>query len=354
MQPFYSEKYFNPSANYSAATEVKRSLDDARSKTAHWLGARPSEIIFTAGGSEANNLAIHGIMRQNPKANVVVGSIEHASVLQAARKYDYREVLVKSDGRIDLEDLSKKIDKDTALVSIMYANSEIGTIEPIREISNLIAEKRREPGRKLPLFLHTDACQAANYLDLHVARLGVDMMTLNGGKIYGPKQTGALYIKAGTELQPIIDGGGQERGLRSGTENVAGAIGFAEALEIAQAARHEEVARLQALQQEFINQASVKLKSSINGSVKWRLPNNVHLTFSGHDNERLLVRLDQAGIQAAAGSACSASSETPSHVLRAIGLSDSDARASLRFTMGRNTTKSDINKTINTLRPLLS
>ena len=243
MQPFFSQNFYNPSANYSAANEVRKSLESARSKVAHWLGARSSEIIFTAGGSEANNLAIHGVMRQFPKANIVVSAIEHESVLVAAEYYDIRLVSVQPDGRLDLEDLAKKIDKNTVLVSIMHANPEIGTVQPLRDISKIVAEARRSSSRKLPILFHTDACQAANYLDLHVARLGVDLMTINGGKIYGPKQSGALYVKAGVELLPLIDGGGQERGLRSGTENVAGAIGLAEALDIVQSTRHDEVAR---------------------------------------------------------------------------------------------------------------
>lgn len=354
MQPYFSENFYNPSANYTEAVEVRRSLDEARSKVAHWLGARPSEIIFTAGGSEANNIAVHGVMRQFPNANIVVSSIEHDSVLVAAEHYNCRQVAVQPDGRIDLQDLVEKIDENTVLVSVAYANSEIGTVQSVRQIAKLIAEKRRQKDRKFPLYFHTDACQAANYLDLHVARLGVDLMTINGGKIYGPKQSGVLYVKAGVQLQPLIDGGGQERGLRSGTENVAGAVGLATALDIVQGDRHEEAARLQALQKDFFKQAALDLpNTSVNGSQKWRLPNNVHLTFTGHDNERLLIQLDQAGILAAAGSACSASDETPSHVLKAIGLSDAESRASLRFTMGRSTTAAMIKKTIHTLRPLL-
>lgn len=355
MQPYFSESFYNPSANYSAANEVRRALEDARAKIAHWLGARSSELIFTAGGSEANNLAVHGIMRQFPEANIVVSSIEHDSVLEAAKRYDCRQVAVQSDGRIDLEDLVRKIDDSTVLVSIAYANSEIGTVQSIRQIAKIIAQKRQQNGRKLPLYFHSDACQAANYLDLHVSRLGVDLMTLNGGKIYGPKQSGALYVKAGIKLQPLVDGGGQERGFRAGTENVAGAIGLAAALDIAQSDRHEEAARLQALQKDFVQKVLSGIPGvTVNGSLKWRLRNNIHLTFAGQDNERLLIQLDQAGIQAAAGSACSASDETPSHVLMAIGLDNAQSRASLRFTMGRPTTTAMIDKTIHTLSSLLN
>lgn len=351
MRPYFAEEFYNPSATYGAAREVQKALATARTGVAHWLGARPAEIIFTAGGTEANNLAIHGVMRQFPEGNIVVSAIEHESVLEPASAYDCRRVAVQPDGRLDLDDLRRKIDAKTVLVSIMYANNEIGTVQSIREIARLVNETRRRRGAKaLPLYFHTDACQSANYLDLHVARLGVDLLSLNGGKIYGPKQSGALYVKAGAKLLPLVQGGGQERGLRSGTENVAGAIGFAAALELAQKTRHDETARLQKLQKQLMDQVQKTIPDIvINGSRKYRLPNNIHVTIPGQDNERLLIRLDEAGILAAAGSACSASRETPSHVLRAIGLSDAAARASLRLTMGRGTTQAMIERCLQVL-----
>lgn len=341
MRPYWQEKFFNPSATYSAALEVKKALSEARAVVAHWFGARSSEIIFTAGGTEANNLAVHGVMQQFPEANLVVSAIEHESVLVPARRYNCREAAVGADGRLDLDDLRRKVDDKTVLISVMYANNEIGTVQPIREIAKLVSEIRRQRGTEgLPLYLHTDACQAANYLDLHVARLGVDLMSVNGGKIYGPKQSGALYVKASARLQPLIDGGGQERGLRSGTENVPAIIGLAAALDKAQSTRHQEAKRLYDIQQYFFKLLEKSLPAAkINGSLKHRLPNNIHLTIPGQDNERLIIQLDEAGIMAAAGSACSASNEEPSHVLRAIGLSDAKARASLRLTMGRGTTE---------------
>ncbi len=355
MLPYFSDEFYNPSATYLPAVKVRKALEDARAEIAHWLGARPAEVLFTAGGTEANNLAIRGIMEQFPKGNVVVSAIDHESVLGPARRYDCREVTVKTDGRLDLDDLAKKIDGRTALVSIGYANNEIGTVQPLREISRIVAGKRagREPSA--PLFFHTDACQAANYLDLHAARLGVDLMTLNGGKIYGPKQSGALYVKAGVELKPFIMGGGQESGLRSGTENVPAAIGFGEALKLAQSMRRAETARLHELQKRFMENLQETLPDAIvNGSLKYRLPNNIHLTIPGQDNERLLLRLEQKGILAAAGSACSASDEEPSHVLKALGINDAGARASLRFTMGRGTDETMVETTVRTLYELLS
>ena len=354
MQPYYDTQFYNPSATYLAAREVRHQLAAARAQVAHWLGSHPSEVIFTAGGTEANNLAIHGVMRQFPEGNIVISSVEHESVLAPANRYDCREVKVHKDGRIDLDDLERKIDSHTVLVSIMYANNEIGTIQPIREVAKIIKEVREQRKKDdPPLYLHSDACQAANYLDLHATRLGVDMLTLNGGKIYGPKQTGALYVKAGIVLRPLIDGGGQEQGLRSGTENVAGIVGFATALQHAQTDRHTEAERLKTLQQQFFTKlAEAVPKVVINGSLKYRLPNNLHFTIPGSDNERLLFELDEAGIQAAAGSACSASDETPSHVLKSLGLSDSEARSSLRLTMGRGTTSAHMERTIHTLQNL--
>lgn len=358
MKPYFRQLFYNPSATYLSSRSVKQALDAAREGVAHWLGARPSEIVFTAGGTEANNLAIHGIMRQFEDANIVVSSIEHESVLAPAEDYDCRRAKVSADGRLELDSLAANIDAKTVLVSVMYANNEVGSIQPLREVAALVAQIRRQrqqDGNKLPLYLHSDACQAANYLGLHASRLGVDLMTINGGKVYGPKQSGALYVRAGIELRPLIEGGGQERGIRSGTENIAGCVGFSKALELAQASRHEEADRLQSLQSEFFKLIANALPQAIiNGSIKKRLPNNVHLIFPGTDNERLLIQLDEAGIMGAAGSACSASKEEPSHVLRAMGKTKEEARGSLRLTFGRDTTKSDIEVTVKTLARLLS
>ncbi len=357
MQPYAQSLFYNPSATYSAAQQTHKALDAARVEVAHWLGARPSEIVFTAGGTEANNLAVHGIMRRYPDANVVVSAIEHEAVLAPAHRYDCRLVAVSAQGIIELASLQAQIDDQTVLVSVMYVNNEIGTIQPLRQIAEMLRQIRKQrlaDNNHLPLYFHSDACQAGNYLDLHVSRLGLDMLTLNGGKIYGPKQSGVLFVKGGITLTPLIDGGGQERGLRSGTENVAQAVGLATALTLVQTKRHDETKRLQDLQRSFVRQLSDQIPLSIvNGTLKYRLPNNIHLTMPGYDNERLLIQLDEAGIMAAAGSACSASSDQPSHVLRAIGLSDADAQSSLRFTMGQSTSAADITKTVETIARFL-
>jgi cysteine desulfurase len=262
-----------------------------------------------------------------------------------------RVVLIEK--RVFLLPLDQLIDDNTVLLSIMYANNELGTIQPIRKIAEIVQNhrsRRAQNQSSLPLYLHTDACQATPYLDLHVSRLGVDMMTINASKMYGPKQVSALYVKTGTRLSPLIFGGGQERGLRSGTENVPGIIGLAAALDVVQGRRHDESRRLAELQRLIYALIEQKVPTAvINGSTKHRLPNNVHLTISGQDNERLMMLLDEAGVQVAVGSACSASSDQPSHVLAAIGLSDEAARASLRLTMGHSTDENAIRTTVDLL-----
>jgi cysteine desulfurase len=357
MQPYFSDEFYNPSATYLAAQKTRQALEAARARVAHWMGARPSEIVFTAGGTEANNLAIRGVMEQFPEANLVVSASEHESVLATARQFASREAGVTSEGVVDVEKLRSLIDDNTALLSVMYANNEVGTIQPIRQIADVIEAVRKERHAKnidMPIYFHTDAAQAAAYLDIHTARLGVDLLTINAGKIYGPKQVGALFVSSRLQLKAQITGGGQERNLRSGTENVAGAIGLAKALDLVQERRHAEVKRLGKLQKLFFDLVAEKLPSAVvNGARKARLPNNVHLTFPGQDNERLIFQLDEAGILCAAGSACSASTEEPSHVLKAMGISDQNAKSSLRFTMGYQTTEDDLRRTVRALSQAL-
>lgn len=357
MRPYFSDKFFNPSATYLPASQVSKDVEVARASVAHWLGARSNDIVFTAGGTEANNLAVHGVMSRFADGNAVVSAIEHESVLAPAHHYECREAPVTSDGIVDIEQLAKLVDDKTVLVSVMYANNEIGTIQPIRQIAAKLEEIRKArhtAGNDRPLYSHTDAAQAAAYLDLHVARLGVDLLTINGGKIYGPKGSGALFVSHNVNLNPQMSGGGQERGIRSGTENVPGVIGLATALDLVQNRRHEEADRLSKLQSLFFDFIEQKLPQAVvNGSRKHRLPNNIHITLPGHDNERVLLELEQDGILAAAGSACSASSEESSHVLRAMGISDAEARASLRFTIGCGTSEESLRYVIRHLQDLL-
>lgn len=358
MLPYFAERFYNPSATYLSAVSVKKDLEAARAQIAEVLGSRPSEILFTAGATEANNLVIHGVLQQYPDANVVTSAIEHDSVLLTAREYDHRELTVTPQGVIDTPVLRQLVDGQTVLVSVMHANNEVGSIQPLRQISLFLDEVRRErrkKGNKLPLYFHTDAAQAANYLDLHVSRLGVDFMTLNGGKIYGPKQSGILFAAGHTRLKPQVIGGGQERGLRAGTENIAGAIGLAAALRLAQSLKGQETKRLKTLQDLFFALLEEQISGVvINGSRKTRLPNNVHITIPGQDNERILIELDEQNIMAAAGSACSASNEEPSHVLRAMGLSDEAARSSLRFSMGRQTDEIAVRRAVEVLSNIVA
>lgn len=348
MEPYLAEEFYNPSSPYMAARFVRRDLDEARARAAYWLGARPSEIIFTAGATEATNIALRGVMDTFPDATVVSLSTEHDSVLATARRYHHRIAPVLPSGTVDMAALERLIDDGVALISVAYANNEIGTIQPISQIGQLIQAVRRErqeAGNTLPIYFHTDASQAAAYLDLHTSRLGVDLMTLNGGKIYGPKQTGLLYVGAGVRLTSPVSGGGQEGGLRSGTENVPGIIGFAEALDIVQAER-KEAAEKHALLRDELQRCILRAlpDTIVNGNQKRRLPNNVHLSWPGLDGERLVMLLDEQGVMSATGSACAANKQTASHVLVACGLHDDLLQGSLRLSVGSPTTPEDIKK----------
>lgn len=353
MVPYFQDNFYNPSSVYLASREMKQTLADARARIAHWLGARPSEVIFTAGATEANNLALHGTLYGYTEANVVVSAIEHEAILRPAERYQRRIVAVDAHGHVDIDALKQSIDDNTRLVSIMYANNEIGTVQHMDLITGVIEQVRSErmqSGCKTPLYFHTDASQAANALDLHVHKLGVDMMTLNSGKTYGPKQVGALYVKAGIVLEPLILGGGHEKGLRSGTENVAGIVGMAQAFDMAQGMRRDEVRRLEKLTQH--------MRSSLEGSIegieflghkKYRLPNIVSCIIPGIDGERLVMTLDESGYQCATGSACSALSDESSHVVKALGRSEREARATLRISLGRYTTAGEVQSFIDLL-----
>jgi cysteine desulfurase len=357
MRPFWNEDFYNPSAIYLAAKDVKKHLENARHRVAVQLGARPAEVVFTAGATEANNLAVQGVAREFPDGEILISSIEHESVMAPARLYGAKDIPVDDEGLIILNKLSNSLSDKTVLVSILLVNNEIGTIQPLAEVAKIVAEERRRrlsAGNKLPLYLHTDAAQAGNYLDLHTSRLGVDLMSLNGSKIYGPKQSGALFVKAGTQIQPLITGGGQEFNLRSGTENVAAIHGFTKALELAQSVRHEESKRLNELRKNFEKQLKTNFsQASINGSPNHRAPHITSVTFDGKDNERLMMQLDERGIMCAVGSACSASNDEPSHVLRAIGLGERQARGTLRFSLGVGSSQKEIDQVVAVLRNLL-
>ena len=356
MRPFFSDEFYNPSAVYLSAKNVKSRLDEFRRSVANLLGSRPAEITFTAGATEANNLAVQGIARQFPDGEILISAVEHESVTAPAGLFGAGRIPVDENGLIILNKLSNLINDKTVLVSVMLVNNELGTIQPLADIAKLIAEirrRRQSEGNGLPIYLHTDAAQAGNYLDLHTGRIGVDMMSLNGGKLYGPKQSGALYVKAGVKLRPLILGGGQESGLRSGTENVAAIAGFAKALELAQAGRRQTADRLIVLRKDFEEQLSNNFRTATINGDRHRAPHITSVTFPGQDNERLMMQLDELGIMCAVGSACSASSEEPSAVLRAIGLSEDLAQATLRFSLGTATDQAGIDAAISALRTIL-
>lgn len=346
MEPYWQEDFYNPSSPYMAGRAIRRDIEAARSRVAHWLGARAAEVTFTAGATESINIAIHGVMKQFPEARIVTLGTEHDAVLQSAAQYTHTIAPVKAHGAVDTEALESLLTSDVVLLSIAYANNELGTIQPLSRISHIVQkvrQARRAVGNDLPLYIHTDASQAAGFLDLHATRLGVDMLTLNGAKMYGPKQTGVLFVKAGTQIQSLFTGGGQEGGVRSGTENVAGIVGLATALDLVQEDRKEAQAKYQALRDELQHRILTALpNTTVNGDLKHRLPNSLHLSWAGVDGERLVMWLDEHGVMAATGSACAANKQTVSHVLVACGMEDSLMQGSLRLTVGALTTPDDI------------
>lgn len=338
--------YGNPSSMHDVGRKAKHYLDEARSKVAKILEVKPSEIIFTGSGTESDNLAILCVARANKKYGnkVLISSIEHKAVLDSVMKlkeegFEVVEIPVNREGFVNLKKLEEEINDQTILVSIIYGNNEIGTIQDLQKISKIIRRKRKR--NRLPYF-HTDACQAVGYLEIRPNKLGVDLLGFNGSKIYGPKGVGVLYVREGTVIEPIIHGGGQEKNLRSGTENVAYVQGLATALEIAVKSEKREARRLEKLRDYFVKEVLKIKDSKINGSLKSRLPNNIHISFKRTEGESLLLMLDSYGICVSTGSACSSNDLHPSHVLVNLGLPLELVHGSLRFSLGRYTTKEEL------------
>ena len=368
MLPYFSNNFGNPSSVHSFGQDAQRAVDSARQKTADFLGSLSQEIIFTGSATEANNLAILGIVgqirRQHPKQplHIIVSAIEHESVLAPARKAErdfgasVTYLPVSRDGFVDPDILRSALTENTVLVSVMYANNEIGTIQPSTEIAKIIKEHNdalKAKSYKLKAAFHTDAAQASLYLPMKVADLGVDALTLSGHKMYGPKGIGALYLKKGTLLDPLIVGAAQEYGKRAGTENVPCTVGLGEALALIPEwrAKNEE---MKELRDYFVKEIGEKIsRAALNGAVENRLPNNANMRFEGVNSADLLLLLDQDGIAVSAGSACESKAQTDSHVLRALGLSAAQTRSSLRFSLGRATTKDDLDLAINVLVKLV-
>lgn len=354
MWPYFKKDFGNPSSVHGFGQRALSAIDEARQKLAGFLGCANNEIVFTGSATEANNLAIQGILKKNKKSHIITSQIEHDAVLETCRSLEKQGVEVTylpvgKDGLISVLALEKAIKPNTILVSIMYANNEIGTVQPIAEIGKILKAQEHK------IYFHTDAVQAANYLDCGVEKLGVDLLTLSGHKIYGPKGVGALYIKKGTPIEPLIYGGGQEQGFRSGTENVAAIAGFGQAIEEIQNPRSKiQSIKIRQMRDKLIKSIlKIIPGSELNGSQISRLPNNVNISFKGVEGEAIVISLDQKGIAVSTGSACSARSLEPSHVLLALGLSHEEAHGSLRITMGRFTTQAEIDRFLKALPPIV-
>lgn len=352
------EVYGNPSSMHSIGRRADALLEDCRKRVAEILDTKAQEIYFTGSGTESDNLAILGVARANKRYGnkILISATEHKAVTDSANQlklegFVIEEISVDEKGLINLKELEEKIDDKTILVSVIYGNNEIGTINPIKEISKIIKNKRQ--GGLRPYF-HTDACQAVGFLEIRPQELGVDLLSFNGSKIYGPKGVGCLYKKDGIPIEPIIHGGGQEKNLRSGTENLAFISGLTLALEIAEEKKDEEVKRLTELRDWFISSLKKEINATlgdvaINGDLVNRLPNNIHVSFNRTEGESLLLMLDSHGICASTGSACSANDLHPSHVLVNIGLPLELVHGSLRFSLGRYTTKEELEKVLEVL-----
>jgi cysteine desulfurase len=350
IMKYYLESYGNPSSVHFFGRQVKKAVEEAREQVAQLIGAQAGEIIFTSGGTESDNLAIQGTVRArgNRGKHLITTAIEHHAVLDAFKYlakngYDLTILPVDEEGIIDLEDLVKAIRPDTILISVMHANNEVGSIQPIAEIGKITREKG--------IFFHVDAVQSLGKLPIDVVKMNIDLLTISSHKIYGPKGVGALYVRRGVKISPLVFGGSQEKKMRSGTENAPGIIGFGKACELAGLRMNEENKALRQLRDKLIkgimdNIPSVKLNGP---SGDKRLPNNVNISISFVEGESLLLSLDMIGIAASSGSACTSGSLDPSHVLLAMGLSHEVAHGSLRFSLGRQNTEEEIDIVIQEL-----
>lgn len=369
MAPYWVDKFGNPSSLYRQGRRAKDALTAARQTLARLLNCQPSEIIFTAGGTESDNLALLGVCKaweeaemaklsragQSPvltqKRHIITSAIEHHAVLYTCQYlekdgYAVTYLPVDSEGLVRPADLAAAIREDTLLVSIMMANNEIGTIQPIEEIGAICREKN--------IYFHTDACQAAGALLLDTQALGVNLLTLNGSKIYGPKGIGLLYIKQGTRIKPLIYGGGQEKNLRSGTENIAAIVGLAKALELAMANRERENERLTKLRDFFIAKLMKRIsKVRLNGHATKRLPNNINVSILDIEGEAFILYMDEYGVACATGSACDSATLDPSHVILALGVPYEFAHSSIRFTLGQRTSKADLDYVLDKMVPVV-
>ena len=345
MLPFFSEKFGNASSLHSFGQEARRAVEDARERVAKLINADQNEIFFTSGGTEADNTALKGAVK--PGDHIVTSNIEHPAILDVCRHLEAQGVKVTylkvgKDGLVDPKEAEKAITKDTRIVSVMHANNEIGTIEPIEEIGKIC--------RKKGVLFHTDAVQSFGKIPIDVKKMNIDMLSASSHKLYGPKGVGCIYIRTGVKVTPFMHGGGHESGRRSGTENAAGIVGFGKACEIARKGMKDEARRLEKLRETLIEEVLKIPDTRLNGHPQKRLPNNANFSFSGIEGESLIMYLDMKGIAASTGSACSTKSLKPSHVLTAIGLKPVEAHGSLRITMGKSTSEENIKYTIKVIK----
>ena len=355
MLPYFTQLYGNASSVHTVGQEARYALDGARERVARVLNCRNREVVFTSGGTESDNAAIQGAATalEETGRHVITASTEHHAVLHACqvlenRGWEVTYLPVDDFGQVHPQQVYNAITNETTVVSVMYANNEIGTINPITDISAAVKTRADEFNRTI--VMHTDAVQAAGYLDLDVRKLGVDMLTLSGHKFYGPKGVGVLFMRRGAPFLPLITGGGQERERRSGTENVAGIVGLAVALELADSERDAIGAHCLALRDRIIAEISRRIPNCVlNGHPTERLPNNVNFSFTGVDGEPVLLGLDLQGIAASSGSACSSGSLEPSHVLLALGQTADVARGSLRITLGKDNNDSEVDRLLDVL-----
>ncbi|MYC31449.1 MAG: cysteine desulfurase [Chloroflexi bacterium] len=359
MLPYFTHLYGNPSSVHTIGQEAKHALDNSRERVAGVLGCRTSEVVFTSGGTEADNAAIQGVAAalQQTGNHIITTSVEHHAVLHTCQYlenqgYEVTYLPVDEYGAVSPEQVYNATEPRTTLVTIMYANNEIGTINPISEIAQAVRRRSQELDRTI--VTHTDAVQAAGFLDLNVRRLGVDMLSLSGHKFYGPKGTGLLFVRRGTPYLPLLLGGGQERERRSGTENIAGIVGMALALEMADAGRDSASEHCTRLRDRIVREVTEAISDTrINGHPTNRLPNNINFSFEGVEGESILLGLDMAGVAASSGSACSSGSLEPSHVLLALGQTADLARSSLRLTLGKENTDEEVDYLLGVLVDLV-
>jgi cysteine desulfurase len=348
MRPYFAEKYGNPSSIHSFGQETKAAIEKAREQVAGLIGSSSEEIVFTSGGTEADNMAIEGVAFANEKKgnHIITSAVEHHAVLECCnflkkRGFEITVLPVDEFGVVSSESVAKAINDKTILVSIMHANNEIGTIEPVAKIAQVIRTWNTEHGTRI--FFHTDAVQTAGHIPINVDELGVDLLAMSAHKFYGPKGVGALYIRKGVRLTPLLHGGAQENNRRASTENVPGIVGLGAAAELAVKNMAEENTRLLPLRDKLIKGLTTLIPDvRLNGHPTERLANNVNVSVRYIEGESMLLNLDMLGIAASSGSACTSGSLDPSHVLLAIGLPHEIAHGSLRFTLGKQTTEAEI------------